>query len=268
MMRRRRQRLARVTWLVAVVAVVVAGVVSPGQVVRADEEGPTPEECAQWIREGLSVPPACVVMDLPEPSEDLPEPIDEPEPGASPELPDTEGPGAAPDESTSEPGDSIWAETLDVAGMFFGDREAILLPAPQLARLIKCGGADPATLLGDPEMGDAAVFFCEGMREANRLVGEAEDEFKSRFPNPSPLERDLGRALTRATFIAALEGKDGKPLFPTVLGSLDLIKGFIDRRILYTAPGEPPVPLGERFLGMLMALDVNLWAEPGSQGES
>ncbi len=258
------QRLPSV-WFVVMLTVAVASGASLAPVVLADE-GPTPEECAQWISEGLSVPPECIIGDRPAPPEEPPEPIDEP--GASPERPDAEAPDASPDGSTSEPGDSTSSATLDVAGMFFGDREATRLPAPEIARLIQCGGADPASLVGDPEYGDIALWRCEGMREATILVAEAQAGFKKRFPNPSPLETDLGRALTKATFVAALEGKDGKPLFPTVLGGLDLIKGFIDRRIVYTAPGESPVPLGERFLGMLMALDVSLWAERVDQGGS
>lgn len=58
----------------------------------------------------------------------------------------------------------------------------------------------------------------------------------------------MGETLQAAVGFASFVGKDGDPLFPTVLGSLDFIEGLIDRRLIYTAPGDDPMPVAERYM--------------------
>lgn len=173
--------------------------------------------------------------------------------GAS-EPPGDADAGEPPDaaEGAAPPDDSA-----DIAGVFFGTVLARSL-LPRARELIGCPDTKrvhvPGTL-NETREEEVDADECPGGADA----GEFRRLLRSEIPDASYNESDMASTLYTAILFAGFEGPDGKPLFPSVLGAMPLIKKLGNFSSVRSSQEEERIILVRRFVDMLAARDAAGW---------
>ena len=147
--------------------------------------------------------------------------------------------------------DSPAGDGPDIAGVFFGTDTAGGALGDEARRLVDCPG---------PE--DEIPFLnCPGALDGYLAFGEFISTFNANYPGASPLDGALRDSMANAVFLAGIRGKDGEPLFPSVLAALPVLAKLADQRTTYAVPGDDPVTAVDRFTRLLAGRDATLWEE-------
>ena len=170
-----------------------------------------------------------------------------------------QGPSDRGDSGTEEPGSSSEDVYLDIVGVFFGEGT---IANKDLVQFMDCPKADPGNPHYDPRTALGFVGArCGGALEGLKITQRIVEKSREKFPEPTPLQQALIETWVETNAYAALVGKDGEPLFPSVVGAINVIDRMVSTGLTYTTPGGQTVPAAKRFLEMLMAIDASSWSK-------
>lgn len=153
------------------------------------------------------------------------------------------GSAPEPEEEAERPSD----DSADFADVFYGTAHIEALQ-PRIAELVDCPEAYYTGFRSE------RFFDCSGAQLADGMREDLRRSFLESIPYPTESEIQFFDVLRPAALLAALQGGDGHPLFPSLLNASTLIERLADQRAL------TPEGLG-RFVELLAARDAAAWEE-------